>query len=115
MEKTYDHVNWGYVDWVLVQMGFGVKWRNLIRICISSPTFSVLVNGSSKGFFKRSRGLRQGDPLSPYLFILVADLLGRIAVKAESVGVLRSFPLRGGMAIPFIQFTDNYFYGESGD
>lgn len=42
MEKAYDHVNWGYVDWVLDQMGFGKKWRNWIKICITSPSFSIM-------------------------------------------------------------------------
>lgn len=66
-EKAYDHVNWGYLDWVLGQMGYGQRWRSWIKICITSPVFSVLVNGVPKGFFKGSRGLRQGDPLSVHL------------------------------------------------
>lgn len=58
MKKAYDHVNWGYVNWALKQMGFRIKWRNWIKICISSPSFLVLVNGVPQGFFKGGRGLR---------------------------------------------------------
>lgn len=110
IEKVYDHVNWGYVDWVLDQMGFRRKWRNWIKTCISS-SFSVLVNGSPKGFFKGGRGLRQGDPLSPYLFILVADLLDQMMTIAEERGLVQAFVLNvEGSTIPFIQFVDDSLF-----
>lgn len=51
-----------------------------------------MVDGFPKGFFKGSRGLKQGDPLSLYLFIIVVDLLGRMALKASSVGLIEGFP-----------------------
>lgn len=86
-------------------MGFGVKWRNWIRICVSSPSFSILVNGTPQGFFKDSRGLRQGDPLSTYLFILMVDLLGRLSDKAEEVDFIEGFQAKeGSSTIRFIQF-----------
>ena len=51
-------------------MGFGSQWLSWIKWCISTASFSVLINGSPAGFFPSSRGLRQGDPLSPYLFVI---------------------------------------------
>lgn len=66
------------------------------------------MNGSPKGFFESSRGSRQGDSLSPYLFILAADLLGRLMARAESIGLLEDFASsNGGPSISFIQFVDD--------
>ena len=70
IEKAYDHMNWEALLDLLKRMGFGEKWCRWIRICISTVQFFVLVNRSPVDFFGVSRGLRQGDPLSPILFWL---------------------------------------------
>lgn len=74
LQKAYDSVNREFLWKVLANMGFGTRWINWMKQCITAPTFSVLVNGSSAGFIPSSRGLCQGDPLSPYLFALVMEV-----------------------------------------
>ena len=81
IEKAYDHVNWDALFYLLDKMGFGVKWSGWIKACVTFVRFSVLVNGSSEGFFGSSRGLRQGDPLSPVLFLLIMEVLRKILRK----------------------------------
>ena len=61
--------------------GFSAKWQQWIFFCISTVCFSILINGSPCGFFESSKGLRQGDPLSPLLFVLVMEALGRMLDK----------------------------------
>ncbi|RVW27818.1 hypothetical protein CK203_107068 [Vitis vinifera] len=94
-ERAYDHVDWGFLDHVLQRKGFSQKWRSWIRGCLSSSSFAILVNGNAKSWVKASRGLRQGDPLFPFLFTLVVDVLSRLMIRAEETGITEGLPLGG--------------------
>jgi hypothetical protein len=91
MEKAYDHVNWNFLLYLLRRCGFGEKWCMWIKQCISTARFSVLINGTPSGYFSSSRGVRQGDPLSPFLFVLVMEAFSRMIGALTSRGLISGF------------------------
>lgn len=78
MHKAYDRIEWLFVKKMLTALGFPAKWVNLIMECITIVTYSIQINGHSKGNIVPTRVLRQGDPLSQHLFNLCAEALSSI-------------------------------------
>ena len=95
IEKAFDHLNWEFVIEVMRREGFGQRWLTWISWCMSSAYFSILINGTSMGFFRSMRDLRQGDPLSPYLFVLGMDILSRLINKVVEGNFLSGCKIRG--------------------
>lgn len=111
MQKAYDRIEWDFVRDVMQQMGFHAKWVSLIMQCISTVTYSVKINGEPTSFFQPSRGLRQGDPLSPYIFILISNVLTWMMKKALADGTLNGIQLtRNCPKLSHLMFADDAIF-----
>ena len=111
IEKAYDKINWKFLISVLKEIGFGCKWIEWVKWCISTASFSVLINGSLVGFFSSTRGLRHGDPLSLYLFVLGMEVFSLLIDKAISGGFLIGYTLNGSngevVTVSHLLFADD--------
>jgi hypothetical protein len=108
MSKAYDRVEWNFLEAVMHKMGFASKWIEIIMTCIRTVTYSVLVNGQPVGRITPTRGIRQGDPLSPYLFILCAEALSALLHHAERSGYLSGVPTsKHGPRLNHLFFADD--------
>ena len=108
MEKAYDKIEWNFLFAVLKKFGFCPQVIDWIKVCVSSVTFSVLVNNGPTEVFTPQRGLRQGDPLSPFLFILCAEVLARKIQFESNINKNIGFPIiKNGTRIPFLSFADD--------
>ena len=82
-----------------------------MRGCLAFTSFAILVNGSAKGWVKASRGLRQGDPLSPFLFTPVVDVLSRLIFRAKERGLIEGFLVgRNRTRVLILQFADDTIF-----
>jgi hypothetical protein len=110
MSKAYDRVEWVFLETIMRRLGFNDKWVDLIMVCVRTVTYSVLINGVPHGLIKPTRGIRQGDPLSPYLFILCAEGLSSILHKAEREGRISGLAIATrGTKINHLFFADDSF------
>uniref|UniRef100_A0A2N9G7C7 Reverse transcriptase domain-containing protein n=1 Tax=Fagus sylvatica TaxID=28930 RepID=A0A2N9G7C7_FAGSY len=97
-KKAYDSLEWEFILAVLRVVGFDQKFVDLIYQCISTVQFTLLLNGTKSTSITPSRGLRQGDPLSPYLFILCADVLAKLINREVARGSITGVKLGVGAA-----------------
>jgi len=107
-EKAYDRVRWDFLEKVMKGKGFPTKWINWTMSTVRGGRVCINVNGERSEYFRTYRGLRQGDPLSPLLFNIVADALGVMLQSAVSKGHLSGVLtdlISGGVS--HIQYADD--------
>lgn len=108
MNKAYDRLDWGFLKNILLCFGFDPGWVAMVMKLVTSVTYAYKVNGFTSATLIPKRGLRQGDPLSPYLFILAVDVLSLLIHKSVVDGRLEGFCLaRGAPTLTHLLFADD--------
>ncbi|KAL4302002.1 hypothetical protein GQ457_10G000840 [Hibiscus cannabinus] len=108
MSKAYDRVEWVFLEGMMRRIGFHDNWISLIMKCVTTVSYSVGVNGASSAIFLPTRGLRQGDPLSPYLFLFYTEGFSTLLYAAQNAGLVNGATIgRERLAINHLFFADD--------
>jgi hypothetical protein len=108
MHKAYDRVEWSFLKDMMTRLGFSEQWTNLIMSCVSSVQYRVWFNDDETDTFTPTRGLRQGDPLSPYLFLICAEGLSSLLTHEEESGGIQGVRVcRGAPSVSHLLFADD--------
>lgn len=109
--KAYDRLECNFLEETMKRMGFHSKWIQWIMKCVTTVSYSILINGSPKGQIKLERGLRQGDPLSSYLFIICAEVLSHLLTKSTQARKLQGIKISNNSpAISHLLFADDSLF-----
>jgi hypothetical protein len=107
-EKAYDSVEWGFLEYMLYRFGFSDKWIEWIRVCVFADNLSVLVNGSPTKEIHIQKGLKQGDPLAPFLFLIVAEGFSGVMRRVVELGSFKGIMVgRDPVLISHLQYADD--------
>ena len=110
-EKAYNSISWEFIYYMLWRMGFCDLWIPWIKGCLESASVSVLVNGSPTKEFFPMKGLRQGDLLAPFLFLIVAEGLAGVSRMAKEKNLIDSLEVgRDKVKVNMLQYTDNTLF-----
>ncbi|CAA7058159.1 unnamed protein product [Microthlaspi erraticum] len=107
LRKAFDSVRWDFISATLRAIDMPSGFVNWIEQCISTASFTVSVNGNSGGFFESSKGLRQGDPLSLYLFVLAMEVFSRLLQSRFGAGYIHYHPKTSELNISHLMFADD--------
>jgi hypothetical protein len=107
MMKAYDRVEWNYLEAIMIKLGFAQQWISVVMGMVRSVSFSVLFNGSKLEGFKPSRGIRQGDPISPYLFLLAAEGLSCLLKSNQSSHLAGIKVAPSAPSVNYLLFADD--------
>lgn len=108
ISKAYDKVELSFLQEIMLKLGFDPRWIQLAMETITIATYSILINGKPRGFVTPSRGIKQGDLLSPYLFLLCAEGLSTLLRKAEANHMLKGIKTsQNGVCISHLLFAND--------
>ncbi|XP_074300151.1 uncharacterized protein LOC141631368 [Silene latifolia] len=115
LKKAYDFVHWEFVKQMLIALNFPTKFIHLVMLCVSTASYSLVLNGENFGYFKGAKGLRQGDPISPLLFTITMEYLSRILAHVTDTMPFKFHPLCSQLKLSHLMFADDLLLFSKGD
>ena len=106
IKKAFNKINWTFIDLMLLKNGFSHKWRNWIKSCISSVQYSIMINEKSRGKIQSTRGIRQGDPISPFIFVIIMDYFGSLLNFLKTQQKIKGVRINEGQSLTHLLFAD---------
>ena len=108
ISKVYDRVEWEFLERIMLRLGFPEQWVHLAMLIVRSAAYLVLIDSEPQGYITPSRGIKQGDPLSPYLFLFCAEGLSSLLKKATDAQYMKGLlSCHGGVRISHLMFADD--------
>lgn len=115
LQKAYDSLEWPFVKYLMLELGFPYKFVNWVMACITTASYTFNVNGDLTSPFQAKKGLRQGDPISPYLFVICMEYLNRCLMQLTKNSEFRYHPRCKRLNLMHICFADDLLLFSKGD
>ena len=115
LKKAFDSLSWEFIFEVMKTLKFPRDFIWWVRKCLTTPRFSISINGGLAGYFKGARGIRQGDPLSPYIFVIAMNVLSNLLNAAGFYGVFKYHPKCKRINLTYLCFADDLLIFTKGD
>ena len=107
LRKAFDTIRWDFIIRTLKALSIPHKFIGWVYQCISTASFTISVNGSSSGFFESTNGIRQGDPMSPYIFVLAMEAFSRLLLSRFESELIGYHPMTSDLKLTHLMFADD--------
>ena len=105
IEKAFDKISWSIINYMMCVKNYLFKWRKWIKACISNVVYSIPINGKPHGRIPAHRGIRQGDLISPFIFVLAMDYLSRLLSQLEKSNSIKGVNFNNNYSLTHILFA----------
>lgn len=107
MNKVYNCAEWAFLEKIIRKLGFNEKWVTLMMLCVSTISYTILINGAPNGYIHPTRGIRQGDPISPFMFLICSKGLHGLLTQLAVRGDIHGFSISRSPTLTHLSFVND--------